>query len=143
MVLAFENSNNCIVQPSVVVQIVAGANLSTSTEVSYCILSGVIITCFDIFITAFQTNSMPKEMVERPKEMVQRILPILPGVGGAALDDEVPLEDIVQYQLNLWTAVGLVVTVLVTIQIIAFMDIKRDSLIYAKFSWNTQGFKND
>ncbi len=143
MVLAFENSNNCIVQPSVVVQIVAGANLSTSTEVSYCILSGVIITCFDIFITAFQTNSMPKEMVERPKEMVQRILPILPGVGAAALDDEVPLEDIVQYQLNLWTAVGLVVTVLVTIQIIAFMDIKRDSLIYAKFSWNTQGFKND
>ncbi len=62
---------------------------------------------------------------------------------GAALDDGVPLVDIVQYQLNLWTAVGLVVTVLAAIGIIAFMDIGRDSLVYAKFSLNTQGFKND
>ncbi len=53
------------------------------------------------------------------------------------------LDDIVQYQLNLWTAVGLIITVLAAIGIIALIDIGRDSLLYAKISMNTQGLKDD
>ncbi len=64
-------------------------------------------------------------------------------VAAATSSGDVNLVDIVQYQLNLWTGVFLVVGVMVAVGMIAFMDVGRDSLLYAKFSMNTQDLKND
>jgi hypothetical protein len=55
----------------------------------------------------------------------------------------VTLDDITQYQLNLWTGFFLAVIVLVAVMMVGCMDIGRDSLLYAKFQADTSGLKVD
>ncbi|CAM9641962.1 unnamed protein product [Ascophyllum nodosum] len=53
--------------------------------------------------------------------------------------ENVTLVDIVQYQLNLWTGVGLAFMAFLAVYATMNMDVQPDSLLYAKFIADTSG----
>jgi len=53
------------------------------------------------------------------------------------------IEQISEYQICLWTAVGLIASVFAAIMMTAFMTIEPDNILYAKFQADTSGLKND
>lgn len=52
-------------------------------------------------------------------------------------------QEISAFQVNLWTAVGLVLLVLAAVGALANMEVIPDSLLYAKFQADVSGFKSD
>lgn len=60
-----------------------------------------------------------------------------------ASDEDIPsLTEIRNYQLILWISIGLILTLLSSIGMLASMPIEADSLLYAKFR-SPSGRKND
>ncbi len=133
---------NCVPQPRLVVQFVAGLDLAPpSTEVSSCLAFCCLVRLLLLVLRFISLHLQTGSFVNIEKRSLQ--MPSRVAVAASNGGVDVELVDIVQYQLNLWTSVCLVVAVLAAIGIIAFMDVGYDSLLYAKFPMNIQCFKND
>lgn len=57
----------------------------------------------------------------------------------ATVEANVTLVDITQFQLNMWTGVGLALLGFLAIYATFTMDVQPDSLLYAKFITDTSG----
>uniref|UniRef100_A0A7S2UY46 Uncharacterized protein n=1 Tax=Fibrocapsa japonica TaxID=94617 RepID=A0A7S2UY46_9STRA len=55
----------------------------------------------------------------------------------------IPIEDIVQYQINLWVAIGLITAVFAAIMAMCTMEINPDNILTAKFQADLSGLKVD
>ena len=62
-----------------------------------------------------------------------------PADDDAASTNTTSLEDITQFQLNMWTGVGLALVGFLAIYATFTMDVQPDSLLYAKFITDTSG----
>lgn len=62
-----------------------------------------------------------------------------PADDNAASSNSTSLEDITQFQLNMWTGVGLALVGFLALYATFNMDVQPDSLLYAKFITDTSG----